>query len=83
MSATRIATSLPIEQYRALEKARKRLALNRSEAIQQALALWLAARERDTRVARYVAGYQACPDDDTEGAAAVTAWATGLESEGW
>ena len=62
MTAKKIATSLPSAQYVALERVRKRLRLKRSEAVQEALALWLAAREGDDRVAQYVRGYAEQPD---------------------
>jgi len=84
MSATRIAASLPTTQFLALEEARRRLGLNRSEAIQQALAQWLATRERDARRRQYVEGYLALPEDGAEeGMAGVRAWAVGLSQEEW
>jgi metal-responsive CopG/Arc/MetJ family transcriptional regulator len=83
MNAKKIATSLPGDQYVALERVRKRLQLKRSEAVQQALALWLAAREGDDRVAQYVRGYAEQPDDPREARAMVDAWAEGLAAEDW
>lgn len=83
MTAKKIATSLPGDQYAALERVRKRLRLNRSEAVQEALALWLAAREGDDRVAQYVRGYAEHPDDVREASAMVEAWAEGLAAEDW
>lgn len=83
MTAKKIATSLPGTQYAALERVRKRLRLNRSEAVQEALALWLAAREGDDRVAQYVRGYAQHPDDVHEAGAMGEAWAEGLAAEDW
>lgn len=83
MNARKIATSLPGSQYAALERVRKRLRLKRSEAVQQALALWLAAREGDDRAAQYVRGYVDHPDDVRETRAMVDAWAEGLTAEDW
>jgi hypothetical protein len=83
MTAARIAASLPMEQFLALEDARQLLHLNRSEAIQQALAQWLAARERDARRLQYIAGYQAQPEDDVDGTAGAQAWAGDLAHEEW
>jgi metal-responsive CopG/Arc/MetJ family transcriptional regulator len=83
MNAKKIATSVPGEQYAALERLRKRLKLGRSEAVQEALALWLAARERDARVEQYVRGYAAKPDDAAEARALVAAWASGQKAEDW
>ena len=83
MTARKIATSLPSAQYVALERVRKQLRLNRSEAVQEALALWLAAREGDGRVAQYVRGYADQPDDPREARAMVDAWSEGLAAEDW
>jgi metal-responsive CopG/Arc/MetJ family transcriptional regulator len=83
MNARKIATSLPGSQYAALERVRKRLRLKRSEAVQQALAIWLAAREGDDRVAQYIRGYTDHPDDAGEARAMVDAWAGGLAAEDW
>jgi metal-responsive CopG/Arc/MetJ family transcriptional regulator len=83
MNAKKIATSLPAEQYAALERTRRRLGLGRSEAVQQALQLWLQAREGDERVVQYVRGYANHPDDPREARALARAWARGLEEEDW
>ena len=83
MNAKKIATSLPGEQYDALEQLRKRLKLGRSEAVQEALAMWLAARTGDERIAQYVRGYAEKPDDAREAAALARAWTTGLPHEEW
>jgi hypothetical protein len=83
MNAKKIATSVPGSQYEALERLRKRLRLGRSEAIQEALAMWLAAREGDARVVQYVRGYADHPDDAREARALAEAWTEGLEAEEW
>lgn len=83
MNAKKIATSVPGSQYEALERLRKRLRLGRSAAVQEALAMWLAAREGDTRIAQYVRGYAERPDDAGEAKALAQAWSAGLESEEW
>lgn len=83
MNAKKIATSLPGSQYEALERLRKRLRIGRSEAVQEALALWIAAREGDARVTQYVRGYVDRPDDAPEAHALAQAWSTGQEAEDW
>jgi metal-responsive CopG/Arc/MetJ family transcriptional regulator len=83
MIAKKIAISVPAKQHAALERVCKRLRLNRSEAVQEALAIWLAAREGDDRVAPYVRGYADQPDDAREPRAMVDAWAAGLAAEDW
>ena len=82
MNARKIATSIPAEQYQALERARRRLKLKRSEAVQRALDLWLAAHERDARVEQYIRAYLRHPEDAEQGAYA-RAWAKGLPREDW
>jgi hypothetical protein len=83
MHAKKLATSLPAEQFAALERTRKRLRLRRSEAFQQALSLWLSSKEQDLALASYVRGYLEHPDDPGEARALVAAWARGLQKEDW
>jgi metal-responsive CopG/Arc/MetJ family transcriptional regulator len=83
MNAKKIAASVPAAQFQALERLRRRLHLKRSQAIQEALALWLSAREGDARVEQYLRGYLAHPEDAREGRALTRAWSTGLEPEDW
>ena len=83
MNAKKIATSLPGPQYETLERMRKQLRLGRSEAVQQAIAMWLTARQGDARIVQYVRGYAAQPDDAGEANALVGAWAQGVEAEDW
>ena len=83
MPAVKIATSVPSEQFRALEEVRGRLGLKRSAAVQEALALWLANRNSGESVASYLRGYMAQPEDAGEADGFVEAWADGMESEDW
>ena len=83
MTAVKIATSLPAEQFDALEQMRARLGLKRSAAVQEALVLWLATKEAEGACAQYVRGYMSHPEDAAEGAALVEAWADGMENEIW
>ena len=83
MNARKIATSIPAEQYRALERTRRKLKLNRSEAVQRALDLWLATQNVDARVERYLRAYLAKPEDAAETRAYVKAWAAGQQHEDW
>jgi hypothetical protein len=83
MNARKIATSVRGDQYQALERERRRLKLKRSQAVQQALDLWLAARVLDDRVERYLRGYARQPDDPRHGLAYAEAFALGHEAEDW
>ena len=83
MNSRKVATCIGADQYQALERVRRRLKLKRSQAVQQALELWLASRERDQRVEQYVRGYASQPDDPRGAQAYAQAWAAGHESEDW
>ncbi|MGQ0508809.1 MAG: hypothetical protein ACT4TC_26205 [Myxococcaceae bacterium] len=83
MTARKIATSIPATQYDALEKTRRKLKLNRSEAVQRAVDLWLASQRVDVRVAQYIRAYLAKPEDAAEGKAYLKTWAAGQAREDW
>jgi hypothetical protein len=83
MTVRKIATSIPAEQFEVLERTRRRLRLGRSQAVHEALALWLSARELDARVAQYIRGYLNHPEDAREARALARVWAKGLEREDW
>ena len=83
MSSVKIATSVPAEQFRALEEVRQRLGLKRSAAVQEALALWLATKASGENVASYLRGYLDHPEDANEADGFVAAWADGLDAEEW
>lgn len=83
MNARKLSASLPDEQYRRVERTRKKLRLGRSEAVQEALALWLSTHQQDERIAQYVAGYVRVPEDEAEGRAMAATSAAGMEPEDW
>jgi uncharacterized protein YdbL (DUF1318 family) len=83
MSAVKIATSVPAAQFEAVEAVRASLGMMRSAVVQEALAMWLATQSSSRRVAEYMRGYLAMPEDAAESSAIVEAWADGLESEDW
>jgi hypothetical protein len=83
MTARKIATSIPAEQYQSLERERRRLKLNRSQAVQLALELWLNVQTSDARVAQYIRAYTRHPEDAKEGKALAAAWAQGQAAEDW
>jgi hypothetical protein len=83
MTARKIATSISAEQYRALERQRRRLKLKRSEVVQLALELWLTSQSTDAKVAQYIRAYTRHPEDIKDAKAMVTAWAAGQSAEDW
>jgi metal-responsive CopG/Arc/MetJ family transcriptional regulator len=82
-AAEKVAITLPAALHERLERTRLRLKLNRSEAVQQAVGLWLRAQEGDPRIEQYLRGYRAQPDDPQEASALAEAWAVGLAEEDW
>ncbi len=83
MTVQKIATSLPAAQFASVERLRRKLKLNRSQVVQEALTLWLAARSTGDLCDQYLRGYLRQPEDASEAKAMVRAWATGLEPEDW
>lgn len=75
----KIAITVPVETYRALEKARDRLGKTRSDAISIAIRDWLRGLDADVQRQRYVQGYLQLPEqpadvDDALLAAATSDW---------
>jgi hypothetical protein len=83
MNARKLSASLSDEQYRQVERTRKKLRLGRSQVVQEALALWLSTHQGDQRIVQYLAGYVNHPEDSGEAHAITEAWARGLEREDW
>ncbi len=83
MNARKISVSVPADRYQQMERIRKRLKLGRSEAVQQAVDLWIATQDRDERVAGYLAGYLSRPEDAGDARALVGAWAQSQAREDW
>jgi metal-responsive CopG/Arc/MetJ family transcriptional regulator len=74
----KVAISVPTDTYDAVERARARLGLSRSEVVATALRDWLQGLEADATRKRYVAGYLRVPesgelDDATRMIAVATA----------
>lgn len=74
----KIAISVPVETYRALERARDKLGTSRSEAVSIAIRDWLQSLEAGAARERYVAGYLQVPEapGDLDASMAVAAAAT-------
>ena len=62
----KIAISLPVAEYRAVERARKRLGASRSAIISGALKRWIASNEEQAKVRSYVEGYSRIPESVQE-----------------
>ena len=79
----KVAVSLPLAEYRQVEKTRKQMKLSRSAVITQALKHWISAsRDRD-RVRAYVDGYLRQPETAAEVAAVHSLASDALATEAW
>lgn len=58
----KVAISLPREEYRQVEKVRKRFRLSRSAVIAEALRCWVASGHEQKKIRAYVAGYRRSPE---------------------
>ena len=78
MSAAKVAISLPESLLAALDRARRKLGVSRSAAVQQAIASWVAAGDVSDADRRYAAAYLRQPESAGEASAvaaeAVATW---------
>lgn len=58
----KVAISLPLKEYRQVEKARKQLRISRSAVISEALKHWIAAGQKQERIRLYLEGYRRSPE---------------------
>jgi metal-responsive CopG/Arc/MetJ family transcriptional regulator len=64
--AVKLAISMPLEEYREVEKSRKQLGISRSNVITQALRYWIAQLHERDRIRSYVQGYKQFPETVSE-----------------
>ncbi len=62
----KIAISLPKEDFDKMEKARKKLGLNRSKFIDNAIKFWLQYQEKQVLIRQYEEGYKKYPETEEE-----------------
>jgi metal-responsive CopG/Arc/MetJ family transcriptional regulator len=65
-STVKVAVSLPKEEFRAVEKARKKLGRSRSSLVAEAIRTWLEEQKNQEEVHRYIAGYKRHPETAEE-----------------
>lgn len=66
IKASKIAISLPAEDLRKIEVLRKKLGLQRSAVIDQAIRFWLRHQEENEKVRQYEQGYARKPESIDE-----------------
>jgi metal-responsive CopG/Arc/MetJ family transcriptional regulator len=79
----KVAVSLPKEAFRKMEHTRHELGLARSEALTQALRLWLRERDEEERQKQYVEGYLKKPEKASEVEPFFRAGLASLSKESW
>lgn len=83
IKASKIAISLPAEDLRKLEILRKKLGLQRSAIIDQAIRFWLRHQEENEKVRAYEQGYARKPEPVDEIKALEQLAAEAFREEGW
>ena len=79
----KIAMSLPVDLYRAVERIRKTTGRPRSALIQEALRYWLERQRDEALTRRYESGYRLHPEDSDEIRRAEAAAIQLLASQEW
>lgn len=83
IKVSKIAISLPAEDFRKIEVIRKKSGLQRSAIIDQAIRFWLRHLEEDEKIKRYEAGYAQKPESIEEIKALEQLSADAFREEGW
>lgn len=83
LKSAKFAVSLPLETFRMIEQLRRQSAQGRSEAVQEALRLWIQKKEDEERERRYVAGYKKIPEKVSASEPFYRAGLSSFDRESW
>lgn len=83
LKTTKIAISLPIEDFKKIERIRKKSGLKRSTIIDNAIRFWLEYLEKKEMIKQYEEGYRRKPESLDEITAMEKASAEAFAEEGW
>lgn len=83
VKTVKVAVSLPIEEYRQVEKTRKRLRVSRSAVVSEALKRWMAASREQETIRAYLEGYRRVPETAHEQKAFEALAGEALAGEEW
>lgn len=83
LKTTKIAVSLPKEDFKRIEEVRKKLGLQRSAVIDMAVRFWLKSMEEKEMIKKYEQGYENRPESIEELKAMEQGAAEAFEEEGW
>jgi metal-responsive CopG/Arc/MetJ family transcriptional regulator len=62
----KVTVSLPLREYRQVEKVRKERRISRSAVVSEALKEWMAASHEQEKIRAYVEGYRQFPESARE-----------------
>lgn len=83
LKTSKIAISLPREDFEKIERIRKELGLQRSAIIDKAIRYWLKDFEEKKMIRQYEDGYRKSPESIEEIKAMEKASGEAFEEEGW
>lgn len=83
LKTSKIAISLPTDDFEKIERIRKKRGLQRSAVIDEAIRFWLASLEDEQMVKQYEEGYRRKPESADELKAMEEASAKAFEEDGW
>jgi metal-responsive CopG/Arc/MetJ family transcriptional regulator len=82
LRTTKVAISLPKDDFKRIEEIRKELGVERSAIIDMAIRFWLKSIEEEKMIRQYEQGYQKKPESLEEIKAMERASAEAFEEEG-
>ncbi len=83
IQSVKVAISLPKEIMAEVEDFRHRLGLGRSQAILQAVSLWLKKAQEDAMDKKYISGYKKNPENPKEISPLFFVGLDGFSKEKW
>jgi len=83
LKTTKIAISLPKDDFERIEEIRKKLGIQRSTIIDIAIRFWLKSMEEEKMIKQYEEGYKKKPESLEELKAIEKASAEAFEGEEW
>ena len=83
LKTSKIAISLPKEDFQKIEHIRKSLGLQRSTIIDKAIKFWLKSIEKEEMIRKYEEGYRKTPESIEEIKAQELASAQAFSEEEW
>lgn len=83
IKSTKIAISIPKDNFDKIEAMRKKMGLQRSALIDRAICFWLNSMEQQEMIKKYEKGYRAIPESVAEAEALEKLSADAFSDEEW